>query len=129
MKITIAESTDHAPTLGSSIDVVIHNSGSEAAYIRSIKMSVFGLDSTAKFYDISNRREVANNLVPANGVEDFFTPVANLVTTWRDLPEWKKSVAAAVRHLRITVTVQDAGANAYKGTVHLPWRSGNSSTD
>lgn len=127
LKITVTESTDHTPTVGSSIDVMIHNSGSEAAYIRSIKMSVFGLNSTARFVDLSNLREVANNLVRANGAEDFIAPTRDVITTWSNLPNWKKSVAAAVRYLPITVTVQDAGGNAYKGVLHYPWRGGNGS--
>ncbi len=70
-------------TTGTDIIVTIHNSGSEVAYVCGIKLDVFGVDHPAKFYDLPNRMEVANNPVPANGAEDFFSPEADIVKAWR----------------------------------------------
>lgn len=126
LKITVTTSTDKV-TVGSGLDVMIHNSGSEAAYVRSVRMNVFGLNSSAHFFFTPKRNEDPDDPIPANAVRDYKTSAENVVKAWSDLPDWKKSVAAAVRYLPITVTVQDAGGNAYKGVLYYPWRGENRS--
>lgn len=121
MKITVTTSKE-STTLASGLDIMIHNSGSEAAYVRSLRMKVFGLYSSADFLFELKKTEDIDDPIPANAVRDYFVSTKNVVDAWSDLPRWKKSVAAAVRHLPITVTVQDAGGNAYKGVLYYPWR-------
>jgi len=124
LKITATYGFNHSdPGIpGTQFKVRIHNSGSEPAYVSGIKLNVFGVDYPVRFYDWSNKKEVANNLVPANGAEDFFSTEAKIVEAWTSLPYWKKWVAAVARYLRVTVIVQDAGGNVYKDVFHYPWK-------
>ena len=78
-----------------------------------MRLKIFWKATDARFYDLSNRREVANNKIPANGYEEFFTPAAHIVEIWEALPYWKKFIAAAIQRLPATVIIQDAGGYSY----------------
>ena len=106
---------------GKHIVVKAHNSGSEVAYVRGIRLEIFGVDYPVKFYDLPTRRKVGNNPVPANGAEDFFSPEAQIIEAWKHLPYWMKRIVAVVGYLRVTVKVQDAGGDIYKDVFHYPW--------
>ena len=123
LKITVRINapTDRIEIAGANIMAMIHNSGSEVAYIRDIKLVVFGVQSSANFYVLPEGRELANNPIPANGAEDFYSPVAEIINAWKSLPRWKKWIAAVTRNFRVTVIVQDAGGNVYKGAFYYPW--------